>query len=92
VFHTKIIKKYLFMRLSRVVDMSGVRREILASVQAYDKDHALLRLREYYPTVESMDWDFIEELESHHFVGIMGEDIPLHEKTPISEAIKKILH
>lgn len=84
--------KYLFMRLSRTVDMSGQRREILASVEAYDKDHALLRLQEYYPTVAPLDWDFIEELEPHHFVGIMGEDIPLHEHKPLSSIIKKLMH
>jgi hypothetical protein len=88
----KEIKKYLFMRRSRVADMSGVKRDILASVEAYDKDHAILRLKEYYPFVDSRDWNFVDELEPQHFLGILGDDIPIHTRSPISAAIKKLLH
>lgn len=65
------------MHLSKIVDVSGRRGEILASVEAYDKDHAISRLKEEFPEVNSMDWDFIVELEPLHFVGVMGYDFPL---------------
>lgn len=94
---SKVIRKFLFARKSH---LDG--RGVFASVEAFDKDHAVKRLGEKYPHIESKEWDFLEELDPDHYVGKIGEDIPLIEKSPISTAVaaaylytphgKKIVH
>jgi len=83
----KLIHKYLFVRESYID-----RRPVMVAVEAFTKDHAVSRLLEKYPFVEKHDWHFIEELDPEHFCGVMGTDLPLHEKTVIATEISKLVH
>ena len=68
------VKKYLFARRSKFSD-----HPVLAAVEAFDKDHAILRLSLAFPFADGMDWDFLDELDPDHYVGAMGHDLPLTE-------------
>jgi hypothetical protein len=68
----KQVRKFLFLRLSPID-----RREIIVSVEAFTVDHAIARLREKFHWVEKSAWNFIQELDAEHFVGVMGEEMPL---------------
>jgi len=83
----KLIHKFLFVRASYLD-----KRPVYVSVDAFGKDHAVARLLEKFPYVESKDWDFLEELDYEHFLGALGVDLPLHEKTPIATEISKLIH
>ena len=83
----KLIHKYLFVRESYLD-----RRPVYVTVECFDKDHAISRLVETYPFVESRDWHYLEELDPEHFLGALGVDLPLHEKTPIATEISKLIH
>lgn len=72
--HISKARKFLFARYSHFL-----RDQILVTVEAYSKDHALLALRAEYPQFVSSEWDFVDELELAHFLGVMGRDIPLTE-------------
>lgn len=67
-------RKFLFARYSHFL-----RDQVLVMVEAYDKDHALLALKAEYPQFTATEWDFVEECEPSHFLGIMGRDIGLTE-------------
>jgi hypothetical protein len=83
----RLVKKFLFARQSY---LDG--RNVFVAVEAYDKDHAILRLAEKYPYVEKMKWDFLEELDPDHFLGHLGEDLILAEKSKIATIISKLIH
>lgn len=78
-------RKFLFARYSPIL-----RDQVLVAVEAYDKDHAILTLLAEYPHIEKMDWDYLDELEPSHFLGVLGRDIPLMEKPLLAHIIGKI--
>ena len=73
------IKKYLFIRasqvLNRMADGSMQRFPVTVAVEAISKDHAVERLVEKWPTIDKMDWDFLEELDPDHDLGMLGETL-----------------
>ncbi len=73
------IKKYLFIRasqiLNRMADGSMQRFPVTVAVEAISKDHAIERLVEKWPTVDKMEWDFLEELDPEHDLGMLGETL-----------------
>jgi hypothetical protein len=83
----RTIRKYLFVRESYLD-----KRPCYVSVEAHDRDHAILRLREKYPFVEKMDWHYLDELDPEHFLGALGEDLPLLEKTRIAGIVSNLIH
>jgi hypothetical protein len=85
--HISKARKFLFARYSHFL-----RDQILVTVEAYDKEHALLTLRAEYPQFISIEWDFVEELEPSHFLGVMGRDIPLTEISLLHHIISKRMH
>jgi hypothetical protein len=74
----RIVRKWLFVRESPID-----RRPVLVAVEAFDLDHALTRLREKFHWVEKRAWHMVEELDAEHFVGALGEDLPLVPKGAI---------
>lgn len=79
------IKKFLFVRESYLD-----RRPVYVSVECFDKDHAITRLAEKYPYVESRHWHYLEELDPEHFLGALGEDLPFLEHKPAARIISNI--
>jgi hypothetical protein len=77
----RIIKKYLFARAIRIKSIahhSGhVVHQQLVAVEGFTKDHAIRRLIEKWPDSKSQNWDFLDELDPEHFVGVLGTDMPL---------------
>jgi len=81
----KNVRKFLFGRKSPIDS-----RPIFVSVEAFDKDHAIKRLREKFAWVEVLEWDYIDELDPDHFIGGLGEDLPLHHAPMILPASRRI--
>lgn len=52
------------------------RLPVPVSVDAISKDHAIERLREKWPEIPALDWDFLEELDPEHDLGALGEHLP----------------
>lgn len=52
------------------------RLPVPVSVEAISKDHAIERLKEKWPEIDSLDWDFIEELDPEHDLGMLGDSLP----------------
>lgn len=69
----KALRKFLFARKT----FDGRGNAVFVGVEAFDKDHAVKRLQERYPTVPRLAWDFLDEIEFHHVLGGLGEDLPL---------------
>ena len=80
-------RKFLFARWNAILNHTMV-----CSVEAYDKDHAMLALRVEYPHVDATAWDFVDEIEPEHFVGAMGRDIPLTEIPVLRHLLNKQVH
>lgn len=80
-------RKFLFTRWNVILQ-----DQMIVSVEAYDKDHAVLTLRAEYPHVDAMEWDFVDEIEPEHFVGAMGRDIPLTEPAMLRHILSKVIH
>jgi hypothetical protein len=90
----KEVRKFLFARFTRV-KVSGCiptddGRKFIVTVQveAFDKDHALKRLAEIYPIVSRKEWEYLDELDPEHDVGLMGASHPLNSltmKAPVRE-------
>lgn len=68
----KRVRKFLFMRYINIV-----RQNHVVEVHAFTKDHAADRLETHFPHVNRHAWDFIQELEPEHFLGKLGETLPL---------------
>lgn len=79
------VRKFLFIRASRILntmpDGSLQRMNVPVCVEAISKDHAIERLVEKWPTIGKMDWDFLEELDPMHDLGMMGETLPYRFNT-----------
>lgn len=74
------VKKMLFARQSHIGHMIGGQMRfppVFVCVEALNKDHAIERLKEKYPFVESHEWDFLEELDPEHDLGALGETLKL---------------
>lgn len=73
-------RKFLFARTSKIGHMINGRMEypaVFVSVEAINKDHAIQRLHAKYPYIKKSQWDYLDELDPEHFVGALGEDLPL---------------
>jgi hypothetical protein len=68
----KAVRKFLFARRSKQSDHLE-----MAQVEAHDKDHAVRRLAECYPHYDAREWEFIEELDPEHEIGMLGKTWPL---------------
>lgn len=68
----KIIRSFLFARMSRFSP-----HPVLVQVEGFDKDHAWKRLETLCPLVPKKEWEFIEELDETHTVGLAGKTYPL---------------
>lgn len=64
------VKKFLFMRFNHLQ-----RRNVPVCVEADNFDHAVSRLLAQWPGIPWRDWDYIEELESQHDLGRLGETL-----------------
>lgn len=71
----KAVRKFLFSRWI-VLTQSY----FLIDVEAFDKDHAIKRLRDAFPHIEKREWDYLDELDPEHFVGKMGKSLPLYPR------------
>lgn len=101
----KPVRKFMFARYSRIAVNGAIpvdrkerarvlnrdERRFVVSVQveAFDKDHAIARLVELYPMVAKADWEFIEELDPEHDIGMLGAKHPLN---PIVVPASKKIH
>ena len=76
---TPKVKKFLFQRLTRITHgrADQARRQVVVAVEAFDKDHAIQRLSLAYPFVRPLDWDFVDELDATHDLGMLGETLKL---------------
>jgi hypothetical protein len=81
----KAVRAWLVAHVIKNVD--GTRSVECVQVEAFGKDHAIKRLREAYPMVESRAWEFLEELDPEHDVGALGRKLPL---TPLMLAAPRI--
>lgn len=68
----KLVRKFLFNRY--VVSLG---RNFPVMVEGYNKDHALNRLCDHYTYFDRQGWDFVDELDHTHTVGMLGESLPL---------------
>lgn len=79
-YSSMIIRKFLFIRASKILNRmpNGTlqRLPVPVSVDAISKDHAIERLKEKWPEIDSMDWDFLEELDPEHDIGALGDHLP----------------
>ena len=64
---------------AHVLNMSEQQRFLVnVQVEAFSKDHALTRLCEAWPQVARADWEFVDELDASHDIGMMGTKLPLN--------------
>ncbi len=83
----KPVRKWLFVRASPID-----RRPVLVSVEAFTLDHAVKRLEEKFHWVARREWNMVEELDAEHFVGALGEDLPLVPKGAIVVAPSRLIN
>jgi hypothetical protein len=83
----QLIRNLLFARKSA---LDG--RTVCASVECYSLDHAIQRLKEKWPHVESSEWDYLDELApDEQCGGGIGTHLPLHENS-IATLVRNIYH
>lgn len=71
----KQVRSFLFAHLLRR-NVAGRRETMNVQVEAFDKDHAVARLRARWPMIR--EWEFIDELDAEHDIGRVGERLPLN--------------
>jgi hypothetical protein len=77
---------FIFARQSAISSLRG-RSNVFVQVEAFDKDHAISRLRDEFPFVESKDWDLLDEIDTQdasgnlHDIGAFGTKLPLIKAT-----------
>jgi hypothetical protein len=69
----KPVRKFLFGRWSAIIQAYA-----LVEVEGFNKDHALKRLCEWKLGTERREWEFLDELDFEHFVGKLGESLPMN--------------
>lgn len=72
-FDGKPVRKLLFGRW-----MHTAQSWFLVEVECTSKDHAIQRLIQAYGYTTGNEWEFIDELDLEHFVGLLGESLPLN--------------
>jgi len=74
-------KRYLFARAPSGIVIPGYgAHAVFVSVDAKSKDEAIARLAVYYPSIPSLSWDFLDELDPDtDSLGRLGQHIPFKE-------------
>ena len=78
----RLIKKFLFQREVPLYQATPIMKFTdnyiqLVAVEGFNKDHAVRRLVAKWPSSKTQDWHFMDDLEPEHFLGKLGEDLPL---------------
>lgn len=74
----KPVRSFLFSALTRVLRVGQPSFRMNVQVEGFDKDHAYRRACERWPF---LTWEFIEELDAEHDIGMLGEKLPLNPLT-----------
>lgn len=63
---------------AKILNEHDQARRFLVNVQveAFSKDHAIERLQKIYPHVTKKEWEFVDELDASHDLGMMGASHP----------------